>query len=94
MSYVFFVVPVVIFFIAFTVIVSNIIRVVIKGHSAFKDVSNLGKEIGDKVENALRNDTETDKSSTEKTVAKEPKYCKNCGAKINNNTHTCDYCGK
>ena len=82
----FFVIPVIIFLAVAGLIVFVSIRTFIKGHSTFKTVGEI-------VDNALKKEAAT-KTAKEKSEAKESKYCKNCGAKINKDTNSCDYCGK
>lgn len=82
----FFVIPVIIFFAVAGLIVFVSIKAFIKGHSVFKNV-------GEVVDSALKKE-ETTKTTKEKSDTKEPRYCKSCGAKINKDTNSCDYCGK
>ena len=95
----------IILFIAFMLFVSIFITLSVKViRSIISSVKGIGT-IGSRMKNKLLE--KLDRSSDEDsapyvapqeqitpTPTKEPRYCKSCGARLPEDSHRCEYCGK
>ncbi len=78
----------------FWIIISLAITFVGAGPFLSKKTSNIGAEIMTRVKIERQEEIEKTEKEQESITTRRKRECEHCGAKLNRNSYTCDYCGK